>query len=120
MKDKLITQADFASRLRAAASPDMRRLMAKVATQLNADMRSQEARFESYRPQRPADEPHDKGCQITRWGDGLGHSCTCESNTTRRRQQIINAGKAKDYAFRETLGSMERHTFDGAAKGEYR
>lgn len=71
-----------------------------------------QARFKSYLP--PAPEGHDEQCQKTRLGDLLGVACTCEHNSTRRRIQVENAGKANDQRFRSTLGSMEQHAFDMA------
>jgi hypothetical protein len=88
-----------------------------IEAKLKRDVAAQQARFDSYMPKRPADEPHDKGCQVTRMGPQ--HCCTCESNMTRRRQQVINAARANDRDFRETLGGMESHAFDLAVKNKW-
>jgi hypothetical protein len=70
--------------------------------------------FAKYTVERPADEPHDKGCQVTRYGDG--YCCTCESNGARRRQSIQAAGRAGDYVVLDSLGSMEQYTWHEARK----
>lgn len=90
--------------------------LTKARLGLQADLRAQQRRFDRYLPERPADEPHDAGCQITRLG-GI-HSCTCASNMVRRRQQVQNAAEANDQAFRETIGSMEQYAFDQHRKGK--
>jgi hypothetical protein len=84
--------------------------MDSVEQILKAEIASQQARFASYLPARPANEPHEARCQVTRYGPQ--HCCTCESNMTRRRQQVANAAKAGDLDFRATLGGMESHAFD--------
>lgn len=123
MHERLIKQEDLLERLieahvGAPTGPAFRAILAKERQQLKEDIAAQEARFNSYTPDRPVHEPHDAQCQIVRFGPK--DACTCRSNMTRRRQQVINAGKAKDRAFRETLGSMESMIFDNAEKGIFR
>ena len=89
-----------------------------VDTRVRLDISEQEARFAAYLPARPADEPHDAQCQVTRWGGE--DPCTCKSNAMRRRQQVRNAARARDMAFRETLGSMEQRAFDDGVRSKIR
>ena len=91
---------------------DLLKVMERIARDVLTEEQQRQDRFESYRPKRSADEPHDAGCQITRYGEG--HACTCKSNMTRRAQQVENAGKHGDMEFRNTLGSIEAHNFDKA------
>lgn len=119
-KNRLVKPDEQWARLKARADPfgELVQIIGQIEAELAYDLATQKLRFDSYEPPRPAGEAHDARCQITRFG--AGHACTCDSNRTRRRQQVINAGRANDLAFRETLGSMEASTFDGAARGEYR
>ncbi len=93
---------------------DVVALMERAERELDSDVAAQQARFDSYLPARSPDEPHDEHCQITRLGPK--HCCTCESNKTRRRQQIANAADAEDYDFRASLGSFESYAFDTLVK----
>lgn len=91
--------------------------MDSVEIKLKNDVAAQQARFDSYMPKRPADEPHEAKCQVVRMGPQ--HCCTCESNMTRRREQVVNAARANDRDFRDTLGGMESHAFDLAVKNKW-
>jgi hypothetical protein len=106
--DKMRAQAE------AEGASEILSYMQNVELKLKSDIAVQQARFDSYLPKRPADEPHDAKCQITRWG--ANQCCTCESNIIRRREQVKNAAEAGDYDFRDTLGSMESHMFDVLVK----
>ena len=89
---------------------DILRSMERIERQLQADIGAQQARFDSYLPVRSPDESHDAKCQKNTMGE---HACyTCESNRTRHQQQIINAARARDYDYRDTLGGMEQHSFN--------
>jgi hypothetical protein len=69
-----------------------------------------EERWALYLKPKPADEPHEVGCQkhASRYGDLPGAACTCESNRTRRRKAIFEAGMAGDLVIFDSLGSMGR------------
>jgi hypothetical protein len=110
----LLSKNQLWDRLRASAEASnntaVLSYMNSVEVILAAEIEAQQARFASYLPMRPADEPHDARCQVTR--EGPQYCCTCQSNMTRRRQQVANAAKAGDMDFRATLGGMESHAFD--------
>jgi len=89
-----------------------------VEAKLKNDVAAQQARFDSYLPARPADYQHKDRCQITRFKDAR-MACTCKSNMDRRRQQVVNAARAGDTDFRDTLGGMESHAFDLAVKNKW-
>lgn len=98
---------------------DMAKMCRVALAQDPNDPLSQEKRlerFKTYAVPRPADEPHDRGCQVTRLG--ANHCCTCKSNFDRRQQEVKNAGAAGDMEYRATLGSMAARNFDIANAAE--
>ena len=71
----------------------------------------EQTHFNLYLEKKPADEPHDEGCQKTRYGDQPGIACTCEINDVRHRQAIERAAIANDQIVLASLGSIGQSMF---------